>query len=141
MHCRCTFGAACATWSRASESANGKNMKITNYVLFNIKMVNLTCGIDSPSMMAQKPNRLPRAVLVSTATWIHLLSVSARSRSSWQVRIVTATSSLMHSVRSIKSSRNWRPCSSVISSRPVQLSGLSCRDSSFSGRWAGNVKI
>lgn len=91
-----------------------------------------TCGIDNPSMIAQKPNRLPRAVFVSTAIWIHLLSVSARSRSSWQVKIVTATSSFIHSVRSIRSWRNCLPCSSVISSKPVQLSGLSLLSSSFS---------
>lgn len=57
-----------------------------------------TCGAHSPSIIPQKPNRLPNAVLVSMATSIHLLRVSALSDSSWHVRIVTATSSFKHSV-------------------------------------------
>uniref|UniRef100_A0A2M4C9S2 Putative secreted protein n=1 Tax=Anopheles marajoara TaxID=58244 RepID=A0A2M4C9S2_9DIPT len=83
-------------------------------------------------MIALNPKRLPKAVFVSTAIWIHLLSVSARSRSLWQVRMVTATSSFIHSVRSIRSARYCLPCSSVISSSPLQFSGSSFLLSSFS---------
>lgn len=52
-------------------------------------------------MIEQKPKRLPSAVLVSTATWIHLLMVSALSDSDVHVSTETATSSFVHSVLEI----------------------------------------
>lgn len=66
----------------------------------------ITCGMQRPSMMLAKPKRLPRAVLVSTATCIHLLRVSALSASEAHVRIVTATSSFRHCVLNTQSSHN-----------------------------------
>uniref|UniRef100_A0A6B0VB66 Uncharacterized protein n=1 Tax=Ixodes ricinus TaxID=34613 RepID=A0A6B0VB66_IXORI len=69
-------------------------------------------------MMPVKPYRFPRAVFVSPATWIHLLSSSTRSASSAHVSTVAATNSLRHSVLSKRSFRSLDPCGRVNSSSP-----------------------
>lgn len=49
-------------------------------------------------MMPVNPYKFPIAVLVSTATCIHLWIISARSLRSPAIRMVTATKSFRHSV-------------------------------------------
>lgn len=79
-----------------------------------------TWGMQMPSIMQLKPKRLPKAVLISIATWIHLFNTSARSSSSEHVRMVTATNNRIHSVRSTKSLRNCSPWLNAINSMPLQ---------------------
>lgn len=76
----------------------------------------LTCGMQSPIITPQKPYRFPRAVLVSIATSIHLLRVSARSASVAHVSMVTATRSFRHSVlpHIVTRKRNLQFCEGII---------------------------
>lgn len=81
--------------------------------------------MHNPNIIELNANKFPAAVLASTAIWIHLLSVSARSSSLGQVRMVTATRSFRHCVLSMRSFRNCRPWSNIKSSIPVQSNGFS----------------